>query len=113
METPSGAVESLIEKAESYGKTSYELAKLRSLEASALIASKLLARVVFILAALMFALFLSVGIALLLGQALGRAYYGFFIVAGFYLIAGLVFYFFLNGWIRKTVSDLIISEVLQ
>jgi hypothetical protein len=113
METPSSIIETLMERAELYGKTSYELSKLKSLEATTIIASTLLSRLGFIVMISLFALFLNIGIALLLGEALGRFYYGFFIVAVFYLIAGIVFYFFLYKWIKKPLSNLIITEVLQ
>jgi hypothetical protein len=61
----------------------------------------------------MFALVLNLGVALWLGELLGKSYYGFFIVAAFYLLAGLVLHFFLQRWIRKPISDLIITQALQ
>ena len=113
METPSSIIETLVERAELYGKTNYELTKLKSLETTAIVVSSILSRLgVFVMLSL-FALFLNIGIALMLGDILGKSYYGFLIVSGFYLIAGIVFYFFLNKWIKKPLSDLIISEVLQ
>jgi hypothetical protein len=61
----------------------------------------------------LFALVLNIGIALLLGELLGKSYYGFFIVAGFYLVAGIILHFFLHKWIKKPISDLIIKQALQ
>jgi hypothetical protein len=113
METPSSIIETLVERAERYGKTSYELTKLKSLETTTIIVSSLLSRLGVLVMLSLFALFLNIGIALMLGDILGKSYYGFLIVSGFYLITGIVFYFFLNKWIKKPISDLIITEVLQ
>lgn len=113
METPASLIESLIERAETYGKTTYELSKLKALEAATHLAASLLSRLSIILVLFLFVIVLNIGIALLVGELLGKAYYGFFIVAVFYLIAGFVFYFFLHKWIKKPVSDLIIKQVLQ
>src|SRR5665213_3129401 len=100
METSSDIIESLVEQAESYGKTTIELTKLKSVEISAAVVSVLLTRLTVILAILLFTIFINIGIALLLGDVLGKSYYGFFIIALFYLITAVVFYFFLHGWIR-------------
>ena len=113
METPSSIIEALVGRAEQYGNTSYELSKLKSLETTTIIASTLLSRLGVVVMLSLFALFLNIGIALMLGEALEKPYYGFLIVAGFYLIAGIVFHFFLYGWIKRPLSNLIITEVLQ
>jgi hypothetical protein len=61
----------------------------------------------------MFVFVMNIGIALWLGELLGKACYGFFIVAAFYLIAGILFHFFLYKWIRKPISNLIINQALK
>jgi hypothetical protein len=113
METPASLIESLLESAETYGKTSFELSKLKALEASTRITTFVVSRMTVIVLLLLFMMALSIGAALLLGERLGRTYYGFFIVAVFYLIAGLLTHFFLYKWIKKPVSNSIIKQVLQ
>jgi len=66
-----------------------------------------------VVVATLFVLVFNIGIALWLGELLGKSYYGFFIVAAFYLIAAIVLHFFLLRWIKKPMSDLIISQALQ
>jgi hypothetical protein len=56
---------------------------------------------------------LNLGLAWYVGELLGKIYLGFFVVAAFDLIVGIVFYFFLHKWINKPVSDSIISQALQ
>lgn len=113
METTAGVIESLFEKAETYAKTTYELSKLKSLETSTRVATSLISRLSVIIMFSLFALVLNIGVALLLGELLGKSYYGFFIVAAFYLVAGIVFHLFLLKWIKKPLSDLIITQALQ
>ena len=113
MENPAVAFESLMEKVETYGKTTIELSKLKLLETSSTVIPNLITRLAVIFMIFIFVLVLNIGIALLLGEALGKSYYGFFIVAAFYLIAGLIVHFFLQGWIKKPVKDFIISQILQ
>lgn len=113
METPSGPIESLFEKVETYGKTTYELSKLKLLETSTVVVSSLLARLSVVIMLSMFALVLSVAVALFLGEVLGKSYYGFLIVAAFYLLAGIVLHFFLHRWIKEPISEIIIKQALQ
>lgn len=113
METPTSLIESLFERVEAYSKTSYELSKLKWIETTTVVVTSLISRLSVILIISVFALVLNIGIALLLGEILGKAYYGFFIVAAFYLVAGIVLHVFLHRWIKKPVSDLIITQALQ
>jgi hypothetical protein len=113
METTANSIESLYERAEAYGKTTYELSKLKLLETSNTVITSLVARLSVILMISMFTFIMTIAIALWLGEILGKAYYGFFIVAGFYLVVGIVLHFFLHNWVKKPISELIIKQALQ
>ena len=113
METPTSLIEELFEKGEAYTKTSIELAKLKGLETTTQVVTTMVWRMSVIVMLSLFVLVLNIGIALLLGELLGKSYFGFFIVAGFYLLAAIVLHFFLHNWIKKPVSDLIITQALQ
>lgn len=113
METPSSQFESLLEKVEDYSKTSYELSILKSVEMFTIVVTELVWRMTVITMIFLFTLVLNIGIAILIGELLGKVYYGFFIVAAFYLVAGIVLHFFLHKWIKKPVSKLIITQALQ
>lgn len=113
METPAKSIEALFERVEIYGKTTYELSKLKALETTAVVVTSLVSRLSVILMLSMFALVFNIGIALFLGKLLGEFYYGFFIVAAFYLVAGAVMHIFLHKWIRKPLAELIITQALQ
>jgi len=112
MEGPVSSIESLFERIEVYVKTTLELSKLRLLEASIRVITAVAARLTVLVFIFLFALIFNLGIALWLGDLLGKVYYGFFIVAGFYLLFGIIFHFFLHGWIKGSISRLIINQVL-
>ena len=113
METPASQIESLFERVEAYSKTSYELAKLKLLETATGLVTSWIARLSVIIMISLFVLVLNIGIALFLGELLGKSYYGFFIVAAFYLLVGLVLHLFLHRWIEKPVSESIIKQALN
>ena len=113
METTANSIESLFEKAETYGKTTYELSKLKLLQTTTVVVSSLLARLSVVIMVSMFALILSIGVSMYLGELLGKVYYGFFLVAAFYLLSGLVLHFFLHKWIKEPISEIIIKQALQ
>jgi hypothetical protein len=106
-------IEPLFERTEEYGKTSYELFKLKALDKTAGVLSTFISRGAVVLALTMFIVIVSIGIALWLGDLLGKSYYGFFCVAGFYAIIGGVLYFFMHNKIKKRISNSIISQILN
>ena len=106
-------LEPLLESAEDYGKTSFELLKLKALDKTSEMASSIAIFIVVILIISMIILIGTIGIALWLGEILGKTWYGFFSVAGAYGILGTVFYFFIYKWLKKVISNFIIKHVLK
>ncbi len=113
MDNPIESIESLFEKIEMYSKTSYDLFKLRVLETVTVVATSLLSRLVVIAIFFVFVFFLNIGIALMVGDLLGKLYYGFLLVAIFYLVIGIIFHFFFHKWTKKVLVDLIVTQALQ
>lgn len=113
MEDNTKLFESLIEKASEFGKTSLELVRLKAVDrTSDAVSSFVPHSVVFVLIA-SFILFLNLGLALWLGDVLGKMFYGFFVVAGFYVIAGLAVHFFMHRWLKRLASDYFIKNILK
>jgi hypothetical protein len=106
-------MEPLFARAEEFGKTSLELIKLKTLDKTAGVASTLISRGAAILVFSMFTVIINIGIALWLGDLLGKSYYGFFCVALFYGIMGIVLYFFTHAWLKKNISESIITQILN
>lgn len=106
-------IEPLFERAEEYGKTSLELFKLKASYKTANVISTLVSRGTVVIVLSMFSVFANIGVAVWLGDLLGKSYYGFFCVAGFYGVAGGVIYFFMHNYIKKSISNTIISQLLN
>jgi hypothetical protein len=106
-------LEPLLEEVEDYGKTVFELLKLKTLDKTSALASEIVINTFVIIIISMFFLVGTIGVALWLGEILGKSWYGFFAVAGFYGITGVVLYFFMNKWLKKVIGNFIIKHVLK
>ncbi len=112
MDTQKNLIDPLLEKAEAYGKTSFELLRLKALDKTADVTSTLLSRFLFILLAAVFAFTINIAVALWIGDMLGKAYYGFFIVAGFYAIAAIIM-LIAHPTIKTRVNNNIIKQLFN
>jgi Zn-dependent protease with chaperone function len=113
MEEKAKLVESLLEKATDYSKTSFELIKLKALDkTSDVISSSIPHSVVFFLIASCL-LFVNLGLAFWIGEILGNTFFGFFVVAGFYGVAGLIIHFFMHKWLKKRIYNYFVKQLLK
>jgi len=106
-------IESLLENATDYGKTSYELAKLKAVDKTADVVSSLLPHCLVLVIIALSVFLVSIGLAYWIGEILGKIYYGFFVIAAFYALSGILIHFFMHDWIKKCVSDNFIKQVLK
>jgi len=113
MEDNAKLLELLLGKAVEYGKTTYELEKLKALDKSSDVASSLLPHSAVLIIFTSFMLFLNLGLALWLGEVLGRTFYGFFVVGAFYALIAIVLHFFMHKWLKKIIGNYIIKQVLK
>ena len=111
METPPNLIESLFDRIEAYGKTILELSKFKVLEVACNVITIIASRLIVFIVMVLFVSFLSVGIALYVGDLLEKPYYGFFIVAIFYFLLGIVLFFSLHKWIKEPIADLMIAQL--
>jgi hypothetical protein len=113
MENIVDSIESLLESAADYGKTSYELAKLKTIDQTFNVVSSLIPGAIVFLILMTFLLFLNLGVALWLGNISGNLFYGFFAVAAFYGIMALMVHSFMRGQIKKRILDYIIKQAFK
>lgn len=113
MEDNDKLLESLLERAAEYGITSFELLKLKALDETTDIVSSLIPISVVIVLFVIFLLFLNLGLALWVGELLGKTFYGFFLVAAFYFLTGIVIHLFLNKWIKNRIGNYFIKHLLK
>ena len=113
MEDRTTLIESLFEKAEVYAKTNVDLFKLKAIDKSADIVSTAAAKIAIIIVASVIIIMMNIGLALWIGELMEKSYYGFFIVAVFYLAIALVLHFFKDQLIKTPVNDSIIIQMLK
>lgn len=113
MEDKTKLLESLLDKAKEYGITTFELARLKAIDKATDVVSSFVPFSIVIVLIATCLLFLNLGIALWLGEILGNTFYGFFVVAGFYLLIGLILHFFLSDWVKKIVGDHFVKHMLK
>ncbi len=105
--------ESVLKNVKEYVEVRLELFKLKSIDK---ISKKLSAFTSIVLFSLLFILFfcvLNIGIALWIGEALGKLHYGFFIVAGFYAIVCIILYVFRYKILKGPIANVIIKKIFH
>lgn len=113
METPIKNIESLFENAGEYFENKTELWKLKAIDKTSEVVSSIAEKlIIYFLASIFFVLF-SIGLALLIGYWLGHSFYGFFILAGFYGIVGLIIHISRNKLIKAPIANSIIHKFLN
>jgi len=113
MEDNSKLIESLLERAAEYGKTSYELVKLKALDKTSDVVSSFIPHTVVFVLIVSFMLFFNLGLAFWLGEILGKTCFGFFVIAAFYGITAIVLHFFMHKWLKKLICNFINKQVLK
>jgi hypothetical protein len=113
MEDNVNMFEARYEKVVDYGKTSYELTKLKAIEKTADVVSSFIPHsIVFVLISF-FVLSLNLGLAFWIGELLDKVAYGFFIVAGFYFIAGLITHYFFHDRLKRIFGNYVIKLLFK
>lgn len=113
MEDNAKLIESILERTAEYGKTTFELVKLKTLDKTTDVVSSFFPNSIVFVLFVLFMFFLNFGLALWLGEVLGKILYGFFVVAAFYGIIAIVAHFFMHKWLKKIAGNYFIKHVLK
>ena len=113
MKEKENILEPLWERAEDYGKTSLELLKLKSIDKTSDVVSTILPYAVVIVLTSIFLVFVNLGIAFWLGAIWGSEFLGFFAVAAFYGLCGIIVHYFLHDKIKERIRNTIIQLLLK
>jgi hypothetical protein len=106
-------IEMLIDKIEEYSKTTIELYKLKIIDKSTDVFASLASRIIIFIIIALFFIVLTIGVALYLGDVMGKPYYGFFAVAGFYAVTAIILFIIRKPYIEKTFNDYIINQIFK
>ena len=113
MEDKTTPVEVLLERAQAFTQTSIQLFKLKATAKLAEVLSNMASGFAVLILLVLFFVNLNIGIALLIGESLGKAWLGFVIVSMVYGCIGLLVYLFRHRWIKNPVRESIISQLLK
>jgi hypothetical protein len=103
----------LYERVEQYVKTTIELYKLRAINTFADLIAAIGTGIILWLIFSMFLLFVSVGAAFYIGSLLGKWHHGFFIVAGFYVVVGVIVYAIRKKYVKDKINDFVIKQIFE
>jgi hypothetical protein len=107
------SIRTLIDQSKDYLETKIELTKLKTIDKSADVLSSVVVMVTMIFLGSLFIIFISIAAALMLGNMLGSAHYGFLIVGGFYALLLLLIYLQRDRWIKVPIANGLISKMLK
>ncbi len=105
--------ETLLSQAGEYAETRAKLLKLKVADKTSETVSDAASALVVGIFLIFFVVLLSFGLSFLLGELLGKTYYGFFAMAGFYAICALIFKANKKRFIKTPVSNFIIAKFLN
>ena len=113
MENNVKLIESLLESSFKYGLAEIELIRLKALNKTSDVVSGLVPHAVVFFFFVVFLFFLNFGLAFWLGEILGNNFYGFFVIAAFYAIVGLIMHFFLHKWIKRKIGNFLVKQMFN
>ncbi len=112
MEEKVNSLETLIVQLENYGKTSFELVKLKSVDKGAETAAEITLKMVIAFVFFQFVLFGGIGLAIFLGKVIGEMYLGFLLVAGGF---GLIIFLLIvvRSFMKMRIKDAVLLQLLN
>jgi len=105
-------IESLFIQSREYLENRVDLYKMKVADKTASIASTVVAGIALFLVFFIFFIVLNIGLGLLIGDLVGRASWGFLILAGIYAIVGLVLYSSRNKIFKTPITAMIFRKFL-
>lgn len=105
-------IESLFEQSKEYAATRLELYKLKFIDKTSSVVSSIAAGIALFFVFFIFFVVLNIGIALLIGDLLGKAWLGFLILALIYAIAGFVLLKGRDKFFKQPIIGMLIKKLL-
>jgi len=103
--------EALFEKAGDYAETRFRLFQLKAVDKISDVAATIISGIIVAIAFVFFLIMLNIAFALFIGAMLGKAYLGFLILAGFYLLLWFAFRAGNNRWFKIPITNFIIKKL--
>lgn len=113
MEKAFAKIEELADSIKDYVNTRIESAKLSVAEKSSMIIANVMAAMIAAVVFLFFIIFAGTALAFGLGEWIGRTWAGFLIVAGLYLLIGIIVWTAREKIIRLPIMNALIRQLFR
>jgi hypothetical protein len=113
MEDQQQDIDILLSDAGDFIETRTTLWKLKAIESLVDVSGELVSGMGMIVITSFVVIIFSIGLALLIGDWLGKDFYGFFIIGGLYGIIALVIYARRGRWLKDPFSNMLIRKILK
>lgn len=113
MDNKQTRIEELFDELKDYGNVRLELLRLKAIRKISSTSSELIVLIILIAISSLVLFCITIALALLLGAWAGKMYLGFFIMAGVFIVIGLILYSGRNKFVKTSVSDKIVKELLD
>lgn len=113
MDNKQTRIEELFDELKDYGNVRLELLRLKAIRKISSTSSELIVLIILIAISSLVLFCITIALALLLGAWTGKMYLGFFIMAGVFIVIGLILYSGRNKFVKTSVSDKIVKELLD
>ena len=104
-------IANLLEHVEEFSKTTVELFKLNAIDKIADVMSSLISEIAIFITVALSLFVITIGLALWIGELLGKSFYGFFIIGIFYCLLAFLLNIFHVSLIKLPVSNAIIRKL--
>lgn len=111
MEKAFAKAEELAFNLKEYLHTKIESVKLSMAEKTSVVIANIIAKIVVALVFVFFLVFASIALSLVLGAWVGKTWAGFLIVAGFYLVTGIIIWLAREQIIRLPVMNALLKQM--
>ena len=106
-------IDNLLSDAGDYIETRTTLWKLKAIESLSDVSGELVSGLGMIVITSFVIIIFSIGLSLLIGDWIGKSYYGFFIVGGFYAVLALIIFARRGQWLKEPFSNMLIRKILK
>jgi O-antigen/teichoic acid export membrane protein len=113
MEEQTTDIDNLLSDAGDYIETRTTLWKLKAIESLSDVSGELVSGLGMIVISSFVIIIFSIGLALLVGEWVGKSYYGFFIVGGVYAIIAVILFARREQWLKEPFSNMLIRKILK
>lgn len=110
MQSPLDNIEALFDKSKEYMETQMEILRLKAIDKSTAMISSLATRLIYITIFMIALFLLNIALGFWLGEILGKVYYGFFCLAAFYFIVGLIIFAIRKNSVGNPIRNALIDK---